>query len=156
MSPAPSRQHQSISGEIFKQLAIFLTGKDCEVYHAPFDVRLPEANEADEKIATVVQSDIAVVCDQNKLDDKGCKGALDFIIEILSPSTASKDFIEKLGLYEKRGVREYWIVDPFSSRVIVWVMRETGKYAAPKFYSDKDEIGVSVLSGLKISLDSIF
>jgi Uma2 family endonuclease len=99
----------------------------CQVYAAPFDVRLPEEDEADERIATVVQPDITVVCDPSRLDDKGCRGAPDWIVEIVSPSSVSMDYIRKLALYEKHGVREYWIVHPVDGIVMAFEM--TGKAA---------------------------
>lgn len=91
MTPAPSTNHQRILGELFRQISTFLLDRDCEVFIAPFDVRLPEGDEADEQIITVVQPDIAVICDPAKIDRRGCRKAPDFIIEILSPSTAAKD-----------------------------------------------------------------
>ena len=91
MSPAPSRVHQEISMELARQIANHLIGKNCRVYAAPFDVRLPKGGEKDEQIETVVQPDLVVVCDESKLDERGCKGPPDLIIEILSPHTAAKD-----------------------------------------------------------------
>jgi len=87
-------------------------GTACWVYVAPFDVRLPDRDEADEAVAAVVQPDIAVICDPVKLDDKGCRGAPDWIIAVLSPATVAKDQIQKRALYERHGVREYWLVHP--------------------------------------------
>ncbi|MCI5133225.1 MAG: Uma2 family endonuclease, partial [Candidatus Electrothrix sp. EH2] len=96
MSPAPSRIRQRVSGRLFRQLDAFLEQKDCEVYYAPFDVRLPAGEETEEEVTTVVQPDLVVVCDPDKLDEKGCLGAPDLVIEIISPSTASMDNIKKL------------------------------------------------------------
>ncbi len=110
MSPAPNRIHQKISGELHRQIANYLIGKQCEVYAAPFDVRLPATGEKNDEITTVVQPDITIVCDKSKLDKKGCKGSPDLVIEILSPYTAKKDMKEKHFLYEKFAVKEYWIV----------------------------------------------
>lgn len=102
MSPAPRRGHQEISSIIARELLLFLKGKSCKVYYAPFDVRFPNySDDSDEQIYTVVQPDICVVCDLAKLDEAGCKGAPDLIVEILSPSTASKDLKEKYQLYEE-------------------------------------------------------
>ena len=112
MSPAPSRHHQEICMELSRQFANYLLHKSCRVYPAPFEVRFPSSVVNDEDIQTVVQPDIAIVCDQNKLDDRGCKGAPDLIVEILSPSTTRKDLYEKYNLYERNGVREYWVVFP--------------------------------------------
>ncbi len=156
MSPAPSRRHQEVSGELFKQIAVFLTGKSCRVYSAPFDVRLSEADETDEECSTVVQPDIAVICDHKKLDDKGCKGAPDFIAEIISPYTASKDNITKAALYEKHGVKEYWIVHPLDNIIIVRQLSENGLYAPPAFYKGKGTLKLAVLPDLAVDLDALF
>ena len=111
MSPAPKRSHQEIAGDIFASMHAFLRGQICKIYQAPFDVRFPnESSSSDSQTFTVVQPDICVVCDHTKLDDAGCKGAPDLIVEILSPSTASKDLNEKYQLYEEHGVKEYWVV----------------------------------------------
>ena len=98
MTPSPSRSHQKISAALFNALYQYLKGKNCEVYYAPFDVRLPEGVEEDHQIKTVVQPDLVVICDPLKLDEKGCQGSPDLIMEILSPSTASIDYILKLDL----------------------------------------------------------
>ncbi|HBK69238.1 MAG TPA: Uma2 family endonuclease [Firmicutes bacterium] len=156
MSPAPSRMHQKISGELFKQIAIYLTGKTCEVYSAPFDVRLPKAEEDDEKVCTVVQPDLVVVCEQKKLDERGCKGAPDLIIEILSPQSAGKDMKIKFYLYEREGVREYWIVDPEHKTVQVFKLEAKGKYGRPEVYITGDQVKVGLFSDLVIDLGAVF
>ena len=120
------------------------------MYAAPFDVRL-NADEADD---TVVQPDLLVVCDQSKLDDKGCKGAPDLIIEILSPSTARFDRMLKFQQYLKAGVREYWMVDPLEQIVQVCIWKD-GKYFIMA-YADTDTVPVSVLPGLEIRLPEVF
>lgn len=112
MGPAPVRLHQKVLGNIFRQVADALEGKTCEAYIAPFDVRLPKANEADDMLDSVVQPDLSVICDPAKLDDKGCRGAPDWIVEVLSPATASHDHLTKRVLYERAGVREFWLVHP--------------------------------------------
>jgi len=112
MAPAPARVHQDVVVAIAARIYGALGGTACRVYIAPFDVRLPDRDEADEVVTTVVQLDIAVICDPAKLDDKGCRGAPDWIIEVLSPATAAKDQIQKRALYERHGVREYWLVHP--------------------------------------------
>jgi Uma2 family endonuclease len=98
------------------------------VFIAPFDVRLPKAQEADDDIETLVQPDIALVCDPSKIDEKGCRGAPDWIIEVLSQTTASKDFIKKRQLYEKHKVREYWLVHPLDRLVTVFVLNKEGLF----------------------------
>ena len=156
MSPAPSRQHQQISLALERIIDTFLRGKPCEMYHAPFDVRLPLPDENTESITTVVQPDIIVVCYKYKLDDKGCIGSPDFIIEILSESTAAKDMNEKLFLYEKHKVKEYWIVDPWDNTVKVYILNTRGKYSAPGLFSKNDTINVKTLPGLVIKVNTLF
>lgn len=157
MTPAPSRAHQRISmalsGGIWSHLG---STSSCEVYVAPFDVRLPEGDEPDDLIRTVVQPDISVICDRSKLDDKGCRGAPDWIIEIISPATASGDYIRKLTLYEKHGVREYWIVHPVDRIVMVYCMDEEGRYGRPDIYSIEDSVEPRVIEGLVIELGRVF
>ncbi len=124
MSPAPSRRHQKIEGDIFGSFWNHLRNNKCEVYHAPFDVRLlKNKGQSDKEVETVVQPDIVVVCNTSILDDKGCNGAPDLIVEVLSPSTMKKDFNEKFNIYEANGVKEYWLVHPelktFESYVLV-------------------------------------
>ena len=147
---APLTGHQIISREILLQLGIFLDGKHCEVFDAPFDVRL-DADGADD---TVVQPDIFVVCDLSKIDRRGLRGAPDLIIEILSPSTAKRDKVVKLNKYLKAGVREYWIVDPDSSTVHAFTLQD-GNYVI-KAYAETDDAPVAVLEGCVIRLEEIF
>ncbi len=132
MMTAPSTMHQRVIRELVTQLTIALRSKskDCEVFPAPFDVRLGTADAANDQTRTVVQPDISVICDRNKLDDKGCKGAPDWIIEVLSPSTASIDLIRKLRLYERFGVREYWVIHPTDRVVMMWTLGDDGRYGA--------------------------
>lgn len=156
MTPAPSRRHQEISGALFNVLYNYLRDKSCKVYTAPFDVRLPEGNESDAEIKNVVQPDIVVVCDKAKLDDQGCKGAPDFIAEIVSAHTARKDVREKFYLYEKAGVKEYWIVHPNDRTVLTFSLGTDGKYGIPEMFGPDDEIPVNVLPGLVIKLNDIF
>ena len=155
MSPAPSNKHQEIAGEIFRQIANYLKGKNCEIRFAPFDIRLPEANEADDYIETVVQPDIVVVCDSSKMDEKGLKGAPDIAIEILSPSTAKKDLTVKKDLYEKNGVREYWIFHPTDEIVFIYRL-EDGRYNNPIILGSEDILKSIVLAELEIKLEDVF
>jgi Uma2 family endonuclease len=149
MSPAPSRGHQEVVGELFRQIANFLAGKPCRPYIAPFDVRLPEAGEADDAVKTVVQPDISVVCDPAKLDEAGCRGAPDFIVEVLSPGTSSKDQIHKKALYERHGVGEYWLVHPVDHTLTRYFL-EDGRYAAPLIEETVGITPVRTLPGLSI------
>ncbi|OHD29227.1 MAG: hypothetical protein A2086_16680 [Spirochaetes bacterium GWD1_27_9] len=156
MSAAPRRMHQKISGEIFRQFANYLKGKPCEVYDAPFDVRIPLTKEdSDYKIDTVVQPDIVVVCNQSKLDDAGCLGSPDLIIEIISESTAHKDLKIKFNLYEKAGVKEYWVVFP-DEKVIQIFKLVNGEYGKPEVYGTDDKIEVKYLDDLVIDLKEVF
>ena len=123
---------------------------------ARFDVRLPRGDEADDDIDTVVQPDISIICDSRKLDELGCRGAPDLIVEILSPSTASKDQKEKLALYEKHGVKEYWIVQPDNKLVMVFQLSKTTSYGKPDIYTHEDTINVKRFKGLVIDLASVF
>ncbi len=152
----PSRQHAEISRELGFQFVSFFRGRPCQVYSAPFDVRLPRGNEADNEIDTVVQPDLLVVCDEKKLDDRGCRGAPDLIIEILSPSTAARDCIQKRSLYERHGVREFWTVDPANRIVTVYLLDAGRKFGKPEIYGDTDKINVSIVEGLEIKLDEVF
>lgn len=156
MTPAPSRSHQKISVALVKEISQYLEGKKCEVYHAPFDIRLPEGDEEDGEIRTVVQPDIVVICDPSKLDEKGCKGSPDLVMEILSPSTASKDYITKLSLYEKNQVREYWIIHPIDKIVMVYRLSENGKYGRAEVYSEADQVKVGIFDDLVVDLKGIF
>lgn len=156
MSPAPSRFHQKISGALFNSIYNYLKDKSCEVYNAPFDVRLPEGKESEEDILTVVQPDIAVICDQSKLDDKGCKGSPDLIIEIVSPNTVAKDMKEKLALYERHGVKEYWILHPIDKLAIVYRLLENQQYVKPEIYTEDNTVESEALAGFSVDLRTVF
>lgn len=153
---SPSPRHQEISGELLRQLANFLEGKKCRVYPAPFDVRLFEQEgDAPEDITTVVQPDLLVVCDPSKIDDHGCKGAPDLIIEILSPSTQRHDRLVKLNLYQRAGVKEYWIVSPESQTAEVLLL-ENGSLILHELYTQKDIAKVHTLEGCFLELSKVF
>ena len=156
MAPPPSRTHQEVSGEIFRQLANYLEGKKCRVYHAPFAVRLFEQDgDTPEDVDTMVEPDISIVCDRDKLDKHGCKGAPDMVVEILSPSTRRHDRLVKLGLYQKAGVREYWIVDPDNRSVQVLTLTD-GLLLPHEDYGREDVAKVNVLDGCFIELSKVF
>jgi len=130
MSPAPGRRHQELVGEIFRQAANALEGKPCRAYVAPFDVRLPRGEEADDAIDTVVQPDVLVVCDPDKLDEAGLRGAPDWVVEVLSPATAAHDQTLKLAAYERAGVPEVWLVHP-ADRTLTRYRLAEGRYSRP-------------------------
>jgi len=151
MSPAPSPAHQTLSSRIHYQLFGYLKDKSCKVFAAPFDVRLNAAGDDD---SDVVQPDLVVICDRSKIDSKGCNGAPDLVIEILSPSTVKQDKLLKFNMYQRAGVREYWIVDP-DSRMVQAHILENGRYYI-KSYAETDTIPVYVLDGCEISLPDVF
>ena len=157
MTPAPVRKHQGILMRVSLIVGNFLAGKPCQVYFAPFDVRLPDLPEQDDSdVPTVVQPDLVVICDEKKLDDRGCRGAPDLVMEILSPSTSRKDIGVKFSLYERHGVREYWIIHPAEESLMVFTLGEDGKYGRPQGYGRGDLAASSVLVGLELDLEEVF
>nr|NQU90592.1 Uma2 family endonuclease [Bacteroidota bacterium] len=159
MTPAPSRKHQELSVNLTRIFGNFLLHKTCKVYHAPSDVRLPidESGNSDEKIYTVVQPDIYVVCDLSKLDDRGCLGAPDLIIEIVSAKNSKRDVKDKFEIYQERKVREYWVINPNDENVNVFVLDENGKFQFVGMYAGDDKIPVNIFEGdLKIDLTEVF
>ncbi|MEZ4987610.1 MAG: Uma2 family endonuclease [Saprospiraceae bacterium] len=149
MSPAPNRRHQEISFELSVYIGVFLKGKHCKAFTAPFDVRLPlpENKQKSGKVDTVVQPDIVVVCDPSKLDEQGCNGAPDFIIEILSPGNSRREMKTKFELYETAGVKEYWLVEPLRECVTCYHLDATGQYVGSRPYFADDDIPSWVLDG---------
>lgn len=154
--PSPSDLHQEVSGELFVQLHAHLRGKRCKVYAAPFDVRLFEREgDRPEDVQTVVQPDISIICDRDKLDERGCKGAPDLTLEILSPSNVCHDLLVKLNLYQRAGVREYWVVSPEDKSVNVFLLDGDGLKLS-YVYGPKDIAKVNVLDGCFIELSKVF
>lgn len=159
MTPAPSRLHQRISANLIRVYGNYLFDKKCEVYHAPSDVRLPTniSSKKDRQILTVVQPDIYIICDLSKMDEKGCLGAPDLIIEIVSPKNSKRDIKDKFEIYQKHGVREYWIVNPNDENVNVFVLDDSGKYKLVGMYAGDDKIPVNIFKGdLAIDLTEVF
>jgi len=154
MSPAPTRKHQGVLGELFRKFANYFDNKPCRVYVAPFDVRLAFDYSDDHLVDTVVQPDISIFCKKDRLDDKGAVGAPDLVVEILSPSTTKKDIKTKLLLYQKYGVREYWMLEPEKETVEVVVLDENGKYNPGKEYDAM--ITSSIFPELTIDLLTLF
>ena len=155
MSPAPKRVHQKISRNIFKELSRHNDFVNCELYYAPFDVRLPTKGLEDQDIYTVVQPDICIICDKSKLDERGCLGAPDLVIEIISPATAKKDLQDKFALYQEHGILEYWIVHTEEKIVDVFYL-ENGKYLLDKMYVQDDTVHSQALPGMKVDLTEVF
>lgn len=156
MSPAPSRMHQKISGNLHLSLGVYFKGKTCEFYSAPFDVRLTTKDKKDNEVITVVQPDLCVICDPEKLDDRGCVGTPDFIIEILSPENTMKEMNIKYDLYEESGVREYWVVRPEYEEIAQYVL-ENEKYTLKATFAGREkEISPFIFPDLKIIWKDIF
>ncbi len=149
---APLRIHQEVVFEIGGQIRDYLKTHPniCKAYVAPFAVRLPKAHQNDEETDTVVEPDILLVCDPNKLDRRGCRGAPDWIIEVLSSSTALKDMNLKRDLYEQQGVKEYWLVQPEEHWVMVYTLNEQGIYTKPLVLGMDKTTPVLTLIGLNI------
>ncbi|MCI8674385.1 MAG: Uma2 family endonuclease [Lachnospiraceae bacterium] len=146
---APSRIHQEILSSLHLEIGNYLRSKkgSCKIYPAPFSVKLFDNRK------TVVEPDISVICDPNKLTDQGCTGAPDWIIEIVSPSTSSHDYVRKLNLYMDAGVREYWIVDPVQRHIVVYYLEKTQFKMTT--YTFQDKVKVNLYDDLWISLQEL-
>ena len=156
MSPAPSRIHQGISANIFVPIYNILKGKPCRVYSAPFDVRLAKKTQDDRDVLTVVQPDIIVVCDPTKLDKRGCIGAPDIVVEILSPGNNKKELINKYEVYEEAGVKEYWIVSPSDKTFFRYILDDNGKFQPTKLLTEGEEVTTTIIPGFKLILEEVF
>lgn len=153
MSPAPNRRHQKVSQNVNGDILNFFKKHPCEVYVAPFDVRLPI--KKGKKDYTVVQPDLCIICDLEKLDDKGCNGAPDLIIEILSPTNTKHDIHTKFNLYEECGVKEYWIIQPENNIVLVYSLQNE-KYIGLKPFTEDDTIESIVFPDMKLLVNDVF
>jgi len=155
---SPNTKHQTVAGNLLFIFSTFLRKKTTKAIHAPFDVRLPENSIeiADNQIYTVVQPDISVFCDSTKLEERSALGAPDLIIEIVSPKNAKRDVVEKKKLYEKHGVKEYWIVQPHDENISVFLLDANGKYQLENMYAGDDKVKVNCLDNLYIDLTEVF
>jgi Uma2 family endonuclease len=156
MSPAPSRVHQEISINLLKPLINFLEDKPCKVYAAPFDVRFPKESKADKDVYTVLQPDICVICDKSKLDARGCIGAPDLVIEILSPGNTKMELLNKYRVYEEFGVKEYWVVSQSDQNILIYTLNDMGKFQPSKIFTLSEKIISTVLPGFELALDDVF
>lgn len=154
MAPVPLLDHQETVGEIFRQLANALAGSRCRAFVAPVDVRLPQREENDEEVDTVVQPDVLVVCDPSRLDRRGVRGAPDLVVEVLSAATAGHDQVLKRRVYERAGVREYWLVHPVDRVVIIYRLAD-GQYGRPDVFELAGTTPVGVLPGVSIAWDEL-
>lgn len=156
MSPAPSPLHQEISANISSAIHHYLKDKPCKIYYAPFDVRFPKEGKADKDIYTILQPDICVICDPAKIDGRGCVGAPDIVIEILSPGNNQKELLHKYSIYEEFGVKEYWVVSPGEKTLLKYTLDSDGKYRPSKLFTLSEKVYSEVLPGFELDLDAVF
>ena len=156
MSPAPSRIHQKLIMELSAEIRNYIKANNgsCEVYPAPFDVILKNDDEIIEDCKNIIQPDISVICDKNKLTDKGCTGSPDMIVEVVSPYNPNNDFIRKLNLYDKYKVKEYWIVNPMKKNILIYKLDEKERYGMPDIYTFEDKVPVGIYDDLEIDFNS--
>jgi Uma2 family endonuclease len=152
--PAPSPSHQRVVVGLCHQIEVALKNKPWRVYVAPFDVRLPNSSEEDDRVDTVVQPDVLVVCDSTKIDARGMRGAPDWVAEVLSPYTASHDQVVKLPVYERAGVREVWLVDHIDRRVAVYELR-AGRYGRGRVLELQGKTEIGALAGVTIDWEEL-
>ena len=154
---APATLHQKVVMKLHYEIYGYLRGKTCFPFISPFDVRLPVKNrKKDHEITTVVQPDLGVVCDQSKIDARGCCGAPDLVAEILSPGNSRKEVRIKYELYEESGVKEYWIIHPAEETVAVFLLNEAKKFDGARMYAGNDIINSTAVTGFTISVSEIF
>lgn len=152
--PAPNRFHQELVGELYHQVKLALEEQRWRAYVAPFDVRLPKAGEADDLIDTVVQPDVLIVSGLSKLDDRGMRGAPDWIAEVLSPTTSRHDRFVKIPVYERVGVPEVWLIHPIERTLTVYCL-ENGRYGRPVVFGLKGRTTIGALPNVCIDWDRI-
>jgi Uma2 family endonuclease len=152
---APRVNHQRVAGLIFTRLFLHLEKRQCEAFIAPFDVRLPVKSKKNEDINTVVQPDICVVCDSEKIDELGCVGAPDLVIEILSPGNNKKELQNKYEVFEESGVKEYWIIHPNECTLLIYTLID-GKYIPSKIFTHGDKIASQAVDGFVLDLEEVF
>lgn len=152
---APTASHQRISMRMGSAINFYLEGKACEVFSAPFDVLIPRKSKDDKDIITVLQPDLCVVCDASKVEERGCIGAPDIVIEILSPANNKKELKYKHEIYEEAGVKEYWVVDPREKGVQIY-LNNNGKLLASGYLYEEDSIESELLPGFSLNLAHIF
>ncbi len=156
---APSRKHQGISWQLTLTVGNTFKHQTCKAYAAPFDVRLLDKNKskkANASVYSVVQPDICIICDENKLDDQGCIGAPDLVIEILSLGNSKKEMRTKKSLYEENGIREYWIIDPERETVHQFVLDDNGLYSRTMIYVSEEIVYCAIFEELQVPLDTLF
>jgi Uma2 family endonuclease len=152
--PSPTWSHQMIVGELYRQISTALKGKACRACIAPSDIRLPKSTEEDDQVDTVVQPDVFIVCDLQKIDARGVRGAPDWLAEVLSPSTARHDQITKLPAYERAGVREVWLIHPDDRTVSIYRL-EAGRYGRPTILEVKGQTQLTAVAEVTIDWDEV-
>jgi Uma2 family endonuclease len=155
MSPAPGSLHQRLSLRLARWIGNYLVNSRCEIFIAPFDVRLPRKSKNDKDIITVVQPDICVICEANKVDEKGCLGAPDLVVEILSPGNNKKELKNKYEVYEEAGVLEYWIIHPVEKTFFKYILTN-GRFHSSRMLTLGDEVTTGILPGFVLNLDELF
>jgi Uma2 family endonuclease len=153
----PNSKHQIIVGKLHVRFYNFLEKKTCKVFVSPFDVRLPRKNRTgDKEITTVVQPDVFIVCDETKIDERGCCGAPDLVVEVLSPGNSSHEVRTKFNLYEEAGVKEYWLINPEEENLFIYLLNDEGKYSGAKVYAAGDTVTSAIAQGFTIDVADIF
>ena len=153
---SPGVLHQRIVTELGRQMANFFDNKPCEVFFAPLDVLLAKNVSRSDEVFTVVQPDIMVVCDPKKIEERGIVGAPDLVVEIISPSTSSKDNIIKRRIYEQAGVKEFWLVHPVDRLIRVYKLGKDGRFEREEIYDDTAEIAIAQFAGLSVDCRRLF
>jgi Uma2 family endonuclease len=159
MSPAPNKKHQHISWQLSGHFFNYFKKMPCKVFSAPFDVRLYDSHKskkANKDIFTVVQPDLCVICDKSKLDEQGCNGAPDLIVEILSKGNTEKEMKIKYQLYEECGVKEYWVVYPYEENILQFVLNSQQKYVLNQVFVTNEKMTSTLFEGLEIPLNEVF
>lgn len=153
MSPAPSMSHQKVSNNLSGCFYENFKRKPCSVFQAPFDVRLPI--KATKKDTTVVQPDLCVICDEEKLDEKGCNGSPDLMVEIISPNNSKHDIHTKFNLYKEAGILEYWIIEPYDKILLVYTLKDNEYIGLPP-QTEGENIKSPLFPDLQIALEDVF
>ncbi|MEQ8237966.1 MAG: Uma2 family endonuclease [Cyclobacteriaceae bacterium] len=157
MSPTTNRHHQKISIKLSTICYTAFEGHECEVYAAPFDVRLPVAKKSQPELSeTVVQPDLCIICDQSKLDDRGCVGAPDLVAEILSPCNSQKEMHEKFEVYQEAGVKQYWLVNPHEELVLIYLLNDEGEFIGKAPVVSGMELHSYIFPELKLQVSELF
>jgi Uma2 family endonuclease len=152
---APSMRHQRAVTRLTRSIANALWQTPCQIFVAPFDVRLTKIRN-DKEVKTVVQPDICVICDASKLDDRGCNGVPDLIVEILSPGNSRTEMKDKFELYQEAGVLEYWVVSPVEKNIQIWTLDEQGCYFSRQPKVEGDIARTPIIPNLELDVTELF